>query len=334
MMASGKRKATSDDIVRKSKKIKLNGSDGVTDMYNSIDFTWNELTLNASYESDNEEGQINCGDESCDELHLYLEMGSDDESETATTSGPVTLNATSSELTEKSEVHLIHEVAPDATSSKRAETVCDELYVFLDTETSQICEKNGEILQIAAMTNRWIKKTFNQYIFPQNQIHKYASKINGLRKVKGSLQLQGKPVPSVKCQSALQNFLEYLDELRSLAGVPNVVLVAHHAFFDMKFLCKEFSKYHLWNELKARVSGIVDTLPIFRELYAGLESYKLVALAKIFAGEIMESAHNAMDDCEMLRNMSSLVIDRFPAATVVIEEYERKNLENIIRRLK
>ena len=34
MMASGKRKATSNDIVRKSKKIKLNGSDGVTDMYN------------------------------------------------------------------------------------------------------------------------------------------------------------------------------------------------------------------------------------------------------------------------------------------------------------
>ena len=53
---------------------------------------------------------------------------------------------------------------------------------------------------------------------------------------------------------------------------------------------------------------------------------------KIFAGEVMESAHNAMDDCEMLRNMSSLMIDRFPAATVGIEEYERKNLENIIRR--
>ena len=117
-----------------------------------------------------------------------------------------------------------------------------------------------------------------------------------------------------------------------MAGVQAIVIVAHHAVFDMKFLCKEFSKYHLWNEFKARVSGIVDTLPIFRELYSGLESYKLVALAKIFAGEVMESTHNAMDDCEMLRNMSSLVINRFPAATVGIEEYERKNLENIIRR--
>ena len=57
-----------------------------------------------------------------------------------------------------------------------------------------------------------------------------------------------------------------------------------------------------------------------------------MALAKIFTGEVMESTHNAMDDCEMLRNMSSLVIDRFPAAIVGIEEYERKNLENIIRR--
>ena len=139
-------------------------------------------------------------------------------------------------------------------------------------------------------------------------------------------------MPSVKCQSALHNFLEYLDELRSLACVPTVVIVAHQAVFDMKFLCKEFSKYHLWNEFKARVSGIVDTLPIFRELYSDLESYKLVALAKIFTGEVMESAHNAVDDCEMLRNMSSLMIDCFPTASVGIEEYERRNLENIIWR--
>ena len=107
MMASGKHKAISDDIVRKSKKIELNGFGDVTDRYNSIDFTWYELTLNASYESDNEECQINCGDESCDKLHLYLEMDSDDENETV----------------------------PDAASSKSAETICDELHVFLDTET-------------------------------------------------------------------------------------------------------------------------------------------------------------------------------------------------------
>ena len=246
MMASGKRKATSDDSVRKSKKIKLNSSGNVTDTYNSIDFTWNKLTLNTSYESDNEEGQINCGDESCDKLHLYLKMDSDDENETPTTGAPVTLKATSSELTEKCKVHLIHEIVPDAASSKSAETICDELYVFLDTETSQICEI-CEILQIAAMTNRWFKMmncTFNQYIFPQNQIHRYASNINGLRKIKGFLQLRGKPVPSVKCQSALHNFLEYLDELRRLAGVQAIVIDAHHVVFDMKFLCKEFSKYH------------------------------------------------------------------------------------------
>ena len=63
-------------LCENQKKIKLNGFGDVTDTYNSIDFTWNELTLNTSYESDNEEGQINCGDESCDELHLYLEMDS------------------------------------------------------------------------------------------------------------------------------------------------------------------------------------------------------------------------------------------------------------------
>ena len=120
MMASGKHKATSDDIVRKLKKIKLNSFGNVTNTYNSIDFTWNELTLNTSYESDNEEGQINCSDDSCDELHLYLEMDLDDENETPTTSGPdspspVTLKATSSELTEKGEVHLFHEIVPDVT---------------------------------------------------------------------------------------------------------------------------------------------------------------------------------------------------------------------------
>ena len=139
--------------------------------------------------------------------------------------------------------------------------------------------------------------------------------------------MRGKPVPCVKCQSALHNFLEYLDELRRLAGVQAIVIVAHHVVFDMKFLCKEFSKYHLWNEFKARVSGVVDALPIFRELYSGLESYKLVALAKIFAGEVMERAHNAMDDCEMLRNMSSLVIDRFLLPQLALKNMKEKILK-------
>ena len=67
--------------------MKLNGFGDDTDTYNSIDFTWNELTLNSSYESDNEEGQINYNDESCNEMHLYLEMDSDDENETPTTGG-------------------------------------------------------------------------------------------------------------------------------------------------------------------------------------------------------------------------------------------------------
>ena len=96
---------------------------------------------------------------------LVFRNGLNDENETPTTGGPVTLKATSSKLTEKCEVQLIHEIVPDAASSKSAETICDKLYVFLDTEASQICEKKGEILQIAAMTNRWIKMRFNQYIY-------------------------------------------------------------------------------------------------------------------------------------------------------------------------
>ena len=63
------------------------------------------------------------------------------------------MKATSRKLTEKCEVQLIHEIVPDAASSKSAGTICDEMYVLLDTETSQICEKKGEILQIAAITN-------------------------------------------------------------------------------------------------------------------------------------------------------------------------------------
>ena len=43
MMASGKWKATSDNVMQKSKKIKLNSYGNVTDTYNSIDFMWKEL---------------------------------------------------------------------------------------------------------------------------------------------------------------------------------------------------------------------------------------------------------------------------------------------------
>ena len=94
-----------------------------------------------SNECNSEECQINYGDGSFNELHLYLQMVSDDENETPNTSAPVTLKASSNELTEKCEVSLFHDIVPDVMSSKNAENICDELYVFLDTETLQICEK-------------------------------------------------------------------------------------------------------------------------------------------------------------------------------------------------
>ena len=208
----------------------------------------------------------------------------------------------------------------------------DVLYIFVDTETTGINHEKDEILQIAATSNKSLKPCFNQYILPSCPIGNDVMQLNGLHMHKGCLQWNRKAVCADHCGAILENFLAYLDELKKLFRIESLVIVAHLASFDMKFLCMQFFKYDLWERFKEMVCGIVDTLDIFHNVYPDNQSYKLTHLAKVYGNEdIAGTSHNAYHHAWMLWNLSGMVHQYFPEFTIVIGDYERIHLSGIIQ---
>ena len=254
-------------------------------------------------------------DETESQLHLYLEVSDEETDPTAPCS-----NIGSSDL-KCSLNNLISESVSNVTS--------DVLYVFVDTETMGINHERDEILQIAAISNKSLKHCFNQYILPSYPIGKDVMQLNGLRMHKGHLQWNRKAVCADHCGAILDNFLAYLDELKQLFRIESLVIVAHLASFDMKFLCVQFFKYDLWERFKEMVCGVVDT---FRKVYSDNQSYKLTHLTKVYTNEdIAGTSRNAYHNAWMLRNLSSMVHQYFPEFTIVIADYERKHLSGIVQ---
>ena len=263
-------------------------------------------------------------DETESQLHLYFEV-LDEETDLCSNIGSSDLKCcreASNPVRDKN--NLISESVSNVTS--------DVLYVFVDTETTGINHERDEILQIAATSNKSLKHCFNQYILPSCPIGKDVTQLNGLRMHKGRLQWNRKAVCADHCGAILENFLAYLGELKQLFRIESLVIVAHLASFDMKFLCVQFFKYDLWERFKEMVCGVVDTLDIFCKVYSDNQSYKLTHLTKVYANEdIAGTSRNAYHHAWMLRNLSGMVHQYFPEFTVVIADYERKHLSGIIQ---
>ena len=197
-------------------------------------------------------------DETESQLHLYLGV-SDEETDLCSNIGLSDLKYCREASNHvRNKTNLISESVSNVTS--------DVLYVFVDTETTGINHEKDEILQIAATSNKSLKPCFNQYILPSCPMGKDVTQLNGLCMHKGNLQWNRKAVCADHCGAILENFLAYLDELKQLFRIESLVIVAHLASFDMKFLCVQFFKYDLWERFKEMVCGIVDTLDIFRKV--------------------------------------------------------------------
>ena len=233
-MLSRKRINTFDDSEHVRKKRKWDSQDALT------------------FKSEN-------SDETESKLHLYLEV-SDEETDPHSNIGLSDLKCcqeASNPVRDKT--NLISESVSNVTS--------DVLYIFVDTETTGISHEKDKILQIAATSNKSLEPCFNQYILPSCPIGNNVTQLNGLRMHKGHLQWNRKAVCADHCGAILENFLAYLDELKWLFRIESLVIVAHLASFDMKFLCVQFFKYDLWDRFKEMVCGVVDTLDIFCKVY-------------------------------------------------------------------
>jgi len=198
-----------------------------------------------------------------------------------------------------------------------------KIYLFLDIETSGFSKEHSEILQIAAVSNCEKMEKFNQYMLPTKGIISYASEANNLTTRNGQLLYKNKKVDAVKAREGLNRFLRYLGDINPHHS-KHVILVSHNAPFDLGFLQKHLTKLGLWHAFTNVVSGFIDSLTVFRDLFPRRESYKLKDLALDFTGDIFDDAHEASADAQMLRNLSALLYDSFPIHTLPLRHSQTK----------
>jgi DNA polymerase III epsilon subunit-like protein len=176
--------------------------------------------------------------------------------------------------------------------------ISDERLVFFDLETSGLANYN-EILEIAAINGN---RTFNTYCLPKLPINKMASLVNKITFSKGSLKYRGQPVEAQPIEMALHKFFIYLEEL---PPKERLILVAHNAKFDARFLLNHACQIGMEGRLLSRVAGFLDTIPIFKEFYPKSGNFKQKNLVDLFLGNQARDydAHNALADVIYLNEL-------------------------------
>ena len=174
--------------------------------------------------------------------------------------------------------------------------------VYFDIETTGF-EIDCEIVQLSAIFK---DKEFDNYIMPSIRMRQGASEITKIKVVDNVMYHDGKIVHSIPPQQAFQNFIYWLVEIS--ATHRHLVLYAHNAkTFDVPRLLNHLDKFYLLGEFHRTVIGFVDTLPLFRALKPGLESYKQSSLAENLLGNSTYDAHNALADVRILQALTSCI---------------------------
>lgn len=165
--------------------------------------------------------------------------------------------------------------------------------IFLDIETTGLSFKDGHrIVEIACLETREFvptKRVFHKIINPERNVPDEAFKIHGF----SSNFLKDKP-----------KFEEVADEL--LNFISGNDLIIHNASFDISFINYELKrlKKDIINKNK-----IIDTLELARSRYPGM-SNSLDALCKKFNIDLSRRIkHNAVLDCELLREVYIYLLD-------------------------
>ena len=159
-------------------------------------------------------------------------------------------------------------------------------FVVFDLETGGFRYLEHDILQISAVCG---DKEFNVYVEPTRPISREESNVNKLTHINGQLHYHSNPVETIPIMDALQQFLEFLQE------IPKPVLVGHYSKkFDLPFLRFYIKENDLWETFLSAVVGYVDTWIVFRQEFPNRTSYKQVDLVRGLLGEEYE-AHSALE---------------------------------------
>ena len=165
--------------------------------------------------------------------------------------------------------------------------------IFLDLETTGLSYKdNHKIVEIACIETEELipnKKIFHTLINPEREVPEEAFKVHGY----SSKFLRDKP----KFKDIVDEFLKFIE---------GKDLIIHNASFDIPFLNHEL------NLIKKKIikdNKIIDSLELARSKFPGT-SNSLDALCKRFNIDLSRrSKHNALLDCELLREVYINLLD-------------------------
>ena len=187
--------------------------------------------------------------------------------------------------------------------------------VILDTETTGLSiEKDDRIIEIACVETKDLiptNKVFYALINPEKEISQEAFKIHGYAYEKLKKEKLFKEIAD-----------EFLDFIKGKK------LIIHNAPFDIAFINHELKKI---NKSLIALNNVVDTLEIARGKFPGT-SNSLDNLCKRYGIDSSKrKKHNALLDCQLLREVYINLIDQKEPTLSLNETAEKK--QNIKKRI-
>ena len=181
--------------------------------------------------------------------------------------------------------------------------------IFLDIETTGLSFNEGhKIVEIACVETKDATPTeniFHKLINPQRDVPLEAFNIHGF---------------STEFLSNKESFSKVADSF--LDFIKDKKLIIHNASFDVGFLNHEL-KLLKKNEIKRE--NVIDTLELARNKYSGA-SNSLDALCKRFNIDLSRrTKHNALLDCELLREVYINLLDIKEPRLVFSQENNQEN---------
>ena len=165
--------------------------------------------------------------------------------------------------------------------------------IFLDTETTGLSFKDGHrIVEIACIETQDLiptNRVFHKLINPQRNVPEEAFKIHGY---------------SQEFLHKKETFDQISEEFLNFINGKKIII--HNANFDVSFLNGELSKI---GKSSIDKMNIIDSLEIARNKFPGV-SNSLDALCKKFNIDLSKrTKHNALLDCELLREVYINLLD-------------------------
>ena len=179
--------------------------------------------------------------------------------------------------------------------------------IVLDTETTGLSPDNGDrIVEIACVETKDLiptKKVFYKLLNPEREVSEDAFKIHGYSYER--LKSEN------KFNQIADEFIEFINGKR---------LIIHNAPFDISFLNNELIKI---KKKPINLNNVIDTLELARSKFPGA-SNSLDNLCKRFnVDNSKRKKHNALLDCELLREVYIHLIDQKEPTLSLVENNEK-----------